>query len=177
MNYDLSSFSANKQPGIAGHVHYAKVSIFDTIAKLAASPSTPAEEVNITDPHTFAGTDGFKKMKHNNEEGMISAQGFGKRHSNGVTVTAELFVPGNKADFRAWLKAQEDSIFLVPHAECNGELVQIGTECNPAKLSPDWTWTSGKVGSEDAEGFNVKVYSEMSQVTYYTGVVTPDTTP
>jgi hypothetical protein len=176
MNFDLTTFSPNKAPGIAGHVHYCPIDQFLSIAKLAADPTTPEEAVNIATAHTFDGTAGFKKLKHENEEGMITAAGYGGRNGKGEIVSADIFIPGNKADVRAWIKLYPDSIFLVPHVECGGALVQIGTECNPAKLSPEHEWISGKVGESDKEGYTVKIYSEMAGLTYYTAVVTPDTT-
>jgi hypothetical protein len=161
-----------QSPGL-GIVYYSEVGNFTAIAGLPASPTTQAEKVTISDDHTFPTDEGFREIYSTDNRKKFDVNGFGGRESGGADNIIELFYPGSREEFDAFLKDDPELIILVGNPDCSsGKFSQIGTKCSPAKIMKDWNFTSQVKGASEDAGYLFKVQAFQASKLTYTGTVT-----
>jgi hypothetical protein len=108
---------------------------------------------------------------HNADISQLMAETVGERDSERLNTKCEIMVPGNDAQLREFAEEvlSTDYILLLKEPSCvAGEVIQIGTECNGARLKPKFASGTATGGSK---GWTFEV--EARELFYfYTGVIT-----
>lgn len=152
MNYaDLTgpTGQADNMGGTTQLAYYAPIEDFLSIKKIAASPSTPAQLVEISAAHTFKTGKCFKKLYCTMNRGSVESKSQGDIDGKSFKQTGKLFLPGSISaahGFAAMVKNDNMMILVeMPDSSTNGYL-QVGTEMFPAKVSPNFTTATNEGG-------------------------------
>jgi hypothetical protein len=175
-DFNISSKGPNKRAGVGRFAWYSAISEIETIASLPASPSTQADKVTISDDHIFTGTNGFRKMYVDQDQANLIATGIGTIESKAADITLQVYFPGTKKEFAAFIKDDPEMILLVPSPDCDdNEYIQVGSGCSPARINPDWEFKTGTTSGNDGKGFMVNIKATASSVVWYAGTLTEAT--
>lgn len=152
MNYaDLAAPSgqADNMGGLTTLAYYAPIEDFLSIKKITASPTTPADLVNISAAHTFKTGKCFKKMYCTMNRGSVESKSQGDIDGKSFKQSGKLFLPGSLSaahGFAAMCKNDNFILLLeMPDSATVGHL-QVGTEMFPAKISPNFTTAQNESG-------------------------------
>jgi len=144
----------------------------ETFGELNSTNATTAgaNAVVDTDHEPFTGK-GFMKIYHNADISNLNAETVGDRDSERIVTKCEIMVPGNDADLAEFAKEvlSKDYILLLKEPSCAaGATIQVGTECNGARLRPKFQSGTATGGSK---GWTFEVEAR-EQFLFYTGTVT-----
>jgi hypothetical protein len=136
-----------------------------------ANASTAGANAIVDTEHIPAVGKKFIKIYHNTDRSQLMAETVGERDSERLFAKAEIMVPGNDAELAEFSEEVlgKDYLLLLKEPQCKtGEIIQVGTECNPVRLRPKFesgTATGGVKGWTFEAESREKFY-------FYTGAIT-----
>lgn len=171
---DLSSLinPDSNRPGIGSRIHIAELSWFATFGAFLDPVALPGDELRISGNHTFNTGKGFVSWETEDDIAQLMAPVTGSRSSLGLKPELTVFLPGLEPE-RIWSSFQNKSlIILVDAFGCNAsQRIQLGDQCNPARILPSDGFKSGVAGGNDPRGTTLKIGSNYSFY-FYEGTVT-----
>jgi hypothetical protein len=155
--------------GILQKVYAAPIRYFDSIKKVATSPTTLAGLVDITDTHTFLTDMGFHKFYCTQDKGMVDAEPQGDRDGRSYKQDAKFFYPGSDSELHGFASMAKNDRFIFLAPMVDGTLMQIGTEDFPAEILGKFTTATNSGG---VRGYEFTVSSMGPRNYIYKGTVT-----
>jgi hypothetical protein len=167
----LSNPGTNR-PGIGSRIYIAEVAHIATFGAFVSPVVTPGDELRISGNHTFVSGKGFVTWETEDDIAQLMAPITGSRSSLGLKPELNIFLPGLEPE-RAWAAYQNKSlIVLIDAFGCNStRRIQIGDQCNPARLMPSDGFKSGVAGGNDPRGWTLKIGSNYAFY-FYEGTIT-----
>lgn len=160
------------RPGIGSRIRIAELAWFDEFGAFVDPIVSPGDELRISGTHTFLEDKGFVTWETEDDIAQLMAPVTGARSSLGLKPELDLFLPGLEPE-RIWASFQNKSlIILVDAFGCNsGKYIQIGDQCNPARIMPSDGFKSGVAGGNDPRGVSLKIGSNYA-LYFYEGTIT-----
>lgn len=161
---------AQKTPGVIEALYCLK-SDLTTISTPIASPTTQAEKVTISVAHVAAVNEGFRKIYISTKKAEAIFKGVGDEDGQSVDGELDAFIPGITPEWAAFLYDQPELIVLIPDGPCGtSRYYQLGTKCDGARVK-EWEAKTGKFGSTEVKGIQVKIGAVQSSILFYTAAV------
>jgi hypothetical protein len=161
---------AQKTPGVIEALYCVK-SDLSTIGTPPAVPTTQAEKVTISTAHVAVATEGFRKMYISTKKAEALFKGVGDEDGQSVDGELDAFIPGITPEWAAFLYDQPEMIILIPDGPCGtSRYYQLGTKCDGARVK-EWEAKTGKFGSTEVKGIQVKIGAVQSSILFYTAAV------
>jgi len=162
------SGSANNMGGTKQRFWFAPLSYFDVIAKPATVPSTLAENVLISDSHTFLAGKGFHCAYITLDKNGVTFESQGERDGRSYKQSFKGFTPGATAEKNGLFGRSKNERFIVLIEQTDGIVSQIGTEDYYAEMVAKFT--SGEKSS-DLRGYEISVESVANENYIYAGTI------
>lgn len=159
------------RPGIGSLIHVAELAWIDTYGDFA-TVTTPGDELRIDGDHVFLSGKGFVTWETEDDVAQLMAPITGSRSSLGLKPELNLYLPGLEPE-RIWSSFQNKSLLVLIEAfGCNStQRIQLGDQCNPARILPSDGFKSGVAGGNDPRGVSMKIGSNYAFY-FYEGAVT-----
>lgn len=165
-------FSCGVNPyGAKTTLYYVPVSAVVTWGVPPVSPATLSDICVITDTHTFAASDGFTKLVVSDESIEFKSTPVGDIDGMSFEHMLDFHYPSLNPDILGFLTQYVNCPLLVLMERPNGQVIQIGTDGKPARIS-EGTSTTGKVSGDRAgNAYSLKAASQFA-AQHYQGTIT-----
>lgn len=171
---DLISLSnpGTNRPGIGSRILVAELAHITAFGATVSPVEAPGDELRITGNHVFAEGKGFVEWETEDDVANLTIPVTGSASSLGLKPELTVFLPGLDPA-RLWSSYQNKKlIVLVSAFGCGaGQYLQLGDNCNPARILPSDGFKSGVAGGNDARGITLKIGSNYA-TWFYEGSVT-----
>lgn len=161
---------ANK--GLGNTVYFVPTDRVETFGQINSTAATTAgATVTVDTDHEFAVGEGFRTAYTSQDFSQLNGETTGESGSRSIDWKAEVFIPGNDAELSEFANnaINEDFLFLAKDPNCeNGQVMQLGTHCSPAKFTGKFT--SGTI-KDGKKGWMFEV-EYTGALLFYTGDIT-----
>ncbi len=154
---------ADNMPGIAVEIFAAPKEWFETIQRPAA------DDVVIAQSHVFKPGRSFLSIYNSLKSGEFKSEPKGGIDGRYQEQMVEVFVPGIRPEVMRVARILQNVECIVMVRENNGKVLQLGSAEYPAYIS--FSSTTGKAGSDDVAGYNMKAESFGIATLFYTGAL------
>lgn len=158
--------------GLTKRLWAAVIEDFDTIAvkdEMDDPAATNSTIVEISDDHTFSGSNGFIRIPITRDSGTLETTNNAERDTNGQLQTLKARTPGMLADTIAKFEQLQNADCIVLAEMFDGKIMQIGSKRSPAEVKYKFMSGNNESGYRGLE-FEVKGFETTTQV--YTGTIT-----
>lgn len=172
-SFDYNNIAKKKaQKGLGNTVYFVPTDRVATFGQINSTSSTdPGMTVTVDTDHLFDETEGFRTGYTTQDYSQLSGDTTGEVGSRSVEFKAEVFIPGNDAELSEFAgnAINEDFLVLLKDPNCeNGQVMQLGTHCSPAKFSGKFT--SGTI-KDGKKGWMFEI-EYTGNLLFYTGDIT-----
>lgn len=163
---------ALNRPGIGSRILIAEVQHITAFGAFKTPVEAPGDEFIIEGDHVFEEDKGFVAWETEDDVANLKIPITGATSSLGLKPELTVFLPGLDPA-RLWSAVQNKKLIVLVQAfGCGaGQYVQLGDECNPARILPSDGFDSGVAGGNTPRGITVKIGSNYATY-FYEGTVT-----
>lgn len=165
----LNPTGGDNDAGLKRTVYFCLLSEIDTFPAVAASPTTYAQRVTISDDIEFVSGSCFRKLELTIRKSSLDNDAAGERHSKSSVNFAELYRARIDETMLGWLEEHknDDMVFVIPQLDGKNRL--LGSADLPATIE-NWEVRGGKDVS-DPKGVMFRVESVGRIAPFYTGAI------
>lgn len=158
------STTKGKSGGYKPALFFSPTAAIETWGRPIANPAAIGDKKKITTAHTFADGLTATKWQAKMHSVKFSSKMVGDPGAGELEHTATIVITGDSAEVTEMVEElmNDESVFWLKDADCidNDSYIQLGDDCNPAEVQPEFDGKDTKAGQKE---WTINIVSKKKQ--------------